>query len=136
MPYHRDTTKKEKCQALFSKLDLQNKDNKLDSECQQYQLLTLAISLKIKKVQIITCILIEQKSLERRLAPSPCLARVLITDLKKKKCSQNPLRTLKLSKGAVLNTRPQKGKQHKKEKGVPNLERGFVRPKLGTPLVL
>lgn len=41
-----------------------------------------------------------------------------------------------LSKGAVLNTRPQKGKQRKKEKGVPNLERGFVRPKLGTPLVL
>lgn len=41
-----------------------------------------------------------------------------------------------MSKGAVLNTRPQKGKQRKKEKGVPNLERGFVLPKLGTPLVM
>lgn len=43
---------------------------------------------------------------------------------------------LKLSKGAVLNTRPQKGKQRKKEKGVPNLGRSNPRSKLGTPLVM
>ena len=41
-----------------------------------------------------------------------------------------------LSKGAVLNTRPQKGKQRKKEKGVPNLGRSNPRSKLGTPLVM
>lgn len=41
-----------------------------------------------------------------------------------------------LSKGAVLNTRPQKGKQRKKEKGVPNLGRTNPRSKLGTPLVM
>lgn len=41
-----------------------------------------------------------------------------------------------VSKGAVLNTRPQKGKQRKKEKGVPNLGRTNPRSKLGTPLVM